>query len=151
MAFAYPDADLKIVSSDGISFFVHKSRMASSSPVFADMFSFPVPDSAASEPSDGVSTVTDTPCVDLTEGSTTLEGLLYFVYHTDNDKDEAVLPFKRFHYYSSPLEEFQRFSALFEAACKYEIDQAQKACVNALQQVSQFFHVKTVPLILFLF
>lgn len=129
MPFTFADADLQIVSSDGISFFVHKSRMARNSHVFADMFDLPAPVTKDSSSS----TLSEIACVDLTESSTTLEDLLHFVYQTEKVDPATMLLFKRVQHYTSPLEEFQRFSSLFEASCKYEIDPAQQACAKALQ------------------
>jgi hypothetical protein len=78
------------------------------------------------------------PSVELTEGSDTLEDLLHFIYDTDMVKPDTMLLFSKSHRYTSPLDEYQRLSALFEASCKYEVESAQRAVVDALQWVLIF-------------
>jgi BTB/POZ domain len=132
-SFIFLDADLHITSSDGIMYHVHKHRM-STSPVFADMFSLPTPEDETQvhNDSDDKSRLSGT-SVELTESSDTLEQLLHFIYETDMVKPETMLLFNSSKRYTSPLDEYQRLAALFEAACKYEVEPAQRAVVDALQ------------------
>lgn len=134
-SFIFLDADLHITSSDGITYHVHKNRM-SQSPVFADMFSLPTPtedDVNALHDSDEKSRLSGGTSVELTESSETLEQLLHFIYDTEMVKPDTMMLFdnskRRF---TSPLDEYQRLAALFEAACKYEVESAQRAVVDAL-------------------
>jgi len=71
--------------------------------------------------------------VELTESSETLEQLLHFIYETDMVKPETMLLFNKSKRYTSPLDEYQRLAALFEAACKYEVEPAQRAVMDALR------------------
>jgi len=121
-SFIYSDSDLHIASSDGISFHVHKTRMSLASPVFADMFSFPAPGPVEYARCTEAS-------VELTESSRTLEDLLHFIYNTDKVKPDTMLLFNES---KNPLEQYQRLASLFEAACKYEVEFAQRAIVDAL-------------------
>jgi hypothetical protein len=137
ISFVYSDSDLHIASSDGISFHVHKKRMSLASPVFADMFSFPTPDPVECAATPTV-TLKETPrrteaSVELTESSGTLEDLLHFIYDTDKVKPDTMLLFNESRRYTSPLDQYQRLASLFEAACKYEVESAQRAVVDALQ------------------
>jgi hypothetical protein len=106
----------------------------STSPVFADMFSLPTPEDETQvhNDSDDKSRLKGT-SVELTESSDTLEQLLHFIYETDMVKPETMLLFNSSKRYTSPLDEYQRLAALFEAACKYEVEPAQRAVVDALQ------------------
>jgi hypothetical protein len=134
-SFVFLDADLHITSSDGIAYHVHKHRM-SISPVFADMFSLPTPedDTQVHNDSDDKAKLLGT-SVELTESSETLEQLLHFIYDTDMVKPGSMLLFNSSKRYMSPLDEYQRLAALFEAACKYEVEPAQRTVVDALQCV----------------
>lgn len=137
-SFIFADSDLHVQASDGITFHVHKKRMSLASPVFADMLSFPSPalgkhvehdsDDPKASPSRSLNA-----SVELTESSDTLEDLLHFIYDTDMVKPDTMLLFNKSHRYTSPLDEYQRLSALFEASCKYEVEAAQRAVVDALQ------------------
>lgn len=123
--FVYSDSDLVIAASDGVVFHVHKKRMSLASPVFADMFSLAEPGNDKRDPVQA--------SVELTETSDTLEDLLHFIYETDKVKPDAKALFNDSKRIISPLEQYQRLSSLFEAACKYEIDSAQRAVEDALQ------------------
>ncbi|KAG8759596.1 hypothetical protein FRC14_005461, partial [Serendipita sp. 396] len=134
--FIFADSDLSITSSDGVRFHVHKDRMSQASPVFADMFSFPCPEHVERETSPSQSdSKSGVASVELTEASGTLQDLLHFIYDTDMVKPDTMLLFNKNKRFTSPFEEYQRFSTLFEAACKYEVDPAQKAAVEALQSL----------------
>ncbi|KAG8819174.1 hypothetical protein FRC17_010579 [Serendipita sp. 399] len=110
--------------------------MSQASPVFADMFSFPCPEHAEREKSPSSNQSNSTVAsVELTEASGTLQDLLHFIYDTDMVKPDTMLLFNKDKRFTSPFEEYQRFSVLFEAACKYEVDPAQKAAVDALQSL----------------
>lgn len=126
-SFIYSDSDLHIASSDGISFHVHKTRMSLASPVFADMFSFPAP--VPVEYATNEMPRCTQASVELTESSRTLEDLLHFIYNTDKVKPDTMLLFNES---KNPLEQYQRLASLFEAACKYEVELAQRAIVDAL-------------------
>lgn len=128
-SFIFLDADLHLTSSDGITYHVHKNRM-SQSPVFADMFSLPTLED--DNESDEISRLSGK-SVELTESSETLDQLLHFIYDTDMVKPEKMLLFDSSKRYTSPLDQYQRLAALFEAACKYEVESAQRASVDALQ------------------
>lgn len=143
-SFFFQDYDLEITSSDGILFHVHKQRMSQCSPVFADMFSMPTPSASATTTLErklnGTNDNADdkkrsVATVELTESSDTLEDLLHFVYETDQVKPGSITLFDRKQRFMPPIEEYQRFSALFEASCKYEIETAQTAAVTGLTYV----------------
>ncbi|KLO06555.1 hypothetical protein SCHPADRAFT_861322 [Schizopora paradoxa] len=71
-AYKHADADLKLMSSDGVVFFVHSVILRLASPVFADMVSMPQPSTP------GSSTSLDT--VELTELADVLAALLDSMY-----------------------------------------------------------------------
>lgn len=98
------------------------------------MFSFPAPDHVDHVPSTNIKEISRKEAsVELTESSDTLEDLFHFIYDTDQVKPDTMLLFNQSKRYMSPLEQYGRLSALFEAACKYEVDSAQRAVVDALQ------------------
>ncbi|CCA73613.1 hypothetical protein PIIN_07566 [Serendipita indica DSM 11827] len=126
-SFYFPDGDLVIKASDNILLRVHKAKMATASAVFADMFSFPTPEKEKSDDTTHVDA-----SVELTESSSTLDDLLTFIY---DDKSTSSVLLDKNTRFTSPMEDYERYSSLFEAACKYEVVRAQGAAVDALQSL----------------
>jgi len=130
--FQFQDADIILVCSDGVTFRVHKSTLAKSSPVFDDMFVFgnEPPDSSEGGPTQqNLKLSSDPQVVELTETADVLEQLLNFIYA---NQDEEIKLTKSTTYIP-PLEEYQRVSRIFEASCKYEVENAQAAATDALR------------------
>ncbi|KAF7985186.1 hypothetical protein HWV62_7788 [Athelia sp. TMB] len=103
--FKETSADLIIKSSDNMSFRVHKIILSLSSPTFATMFTLPAP------PSD------DTPIVDVSEGSETLQHLLQFCYPAPDPEIKSP----------------QGVQAVLEAATKYEMDAIKERVAKRLE------------------
>jgi len=121
-----------LVCSDGTTFRVHKSTLAKRSPVFEDMFLFGTgppnsPEGITTQRSSKLSS--DLQVVELTETAEVLEQLLVYIYA--NQDEEIKL--KKSTTYIPPLEEYQRVSRIFEASCKYEVENAQAATADALR------------------
>ena len=130
--FQFQDADIILMCSDGVTFRVHKSTLAKSSSVFDDMFIFgsESPDSSEGGPTQQNSELSsDLQVVELTETSDVLEQLLYFIYASQDEE----IKLKKRTVYIPPLEEYQRVSRIFEASCKYEVENAQIAAADALR------------------
>jgi hypothetical protein len=133
--FQYQDADIMLVCSDGITFRVHKSTLARSSPVFEDMFVFgsEPPESSEGGPAQRNSKLSsDLQMVELTETAEVLEQLLYFIYAGQDEETKL----KKSTTYMPPLEEYQQVSQIFEVSCKYEVETAQVAAADALRYMS---------------
>ena len=94
-------ADVIVRSSDHVDFRVHKSILASSSPVFNDMFSLPKPSS--NEAVDGL------PIVQLSEDAELVRGLLTALYPIPSEMPAS----------------YDRILALLAAAQKYDMDTVQ--------------------------
>jgi hypothetical protein len=71
-SFDYDDADVTLRSSDKVDFHVHKIILSLSSPFFKSMFLLKQPNESSSEK--------HRPVVDMSEGCTTIEALLAFIY-----------------------------------------------------------------------
>lgn len=130
--FQFQDADIMLVCSDGVTFRVHKSTLAKSSPVFEDMFVFGsnALDNFEGGPAQRNSKLSSDPqMVELTETAEVLEQLLNFIYASQNED----IRLKRSQTYIPPLEEYQWVSRIFEASCKYEVESAQTAAADALR------------------
>jgi len=127
--FQFQDADIMLLCSDGITFRVHKSTLAKSSPVFEDMFVFSSepPDSSEGGLTQRDSKLSSDPqVVELTETAEVLEQLLNYIYASQDELKKSTT-------YMPPLEEYQRVSRIFEASCKYEVESAQVAAAGALR------------------
>ncbi|KZT64995.1 hypothetical protein DAEQUDRAFT_814611 [Daedalea quercina L-15889] len=99
--FNKPTADLILRSSDRMNFRVRKAILAEASPVFEDMFTFPLPQSP-DEPAGSP------PVVDMAEDGHTLEGLLSLCY-----------PIRKM-----PIQSLEEATILLDAARKYSMDGA---------------------------
>jgi hypothetical protein len=130
--FQFQDADIRLVCTDGVTFHVHKSTLAKSSPVFEDMFMFgsqPPDSSEGGAVQQNSKLSSDLQVVELTETADVLEQLLNFIYASQDEE----IKLKKSSTYIPPLEEYQRVSRIFEASCKYEVESAQAAAAEALR------------------
>ena len=130
--FQFQDADIMIVCGDGVTFRVHKSTLAKGSAVFDDMFMFgsEPPDSSEGGPTQQNSDLSsDLQVVELMETADVLEQLLIFIYASQGEE----IKLKKSTTYTPPLKEYQRVSRIFEASCKYEVENAQAATADALR------------------
>ena len=130
--FQFQDADIMIVCSDGVAFRVHKSTLAKGSPVFEDMFMFgnEPPNSSEGVPTRQKSNLSsDLQVVELMETADVLEQLLKFIYASQGEE----IKLKKSTTYVPPLKEYQGVSRIFEASCKYEVENAQAATADALR------------------
>ena len=94
-------ADVMLQSSDHAKFLVHKAILASSSPVFKDMFSLPQPQNSGSV--DGL------PVVDISEDSELVGSLITFLYPIPSEIPTS----------------WDRILALLSAAQKYDMGAVQ--------------------------
>ncbi|KAI0044362.1 hypothetical protein FA95DRAFT_1562297 [Auriscalpium vulgare] len=102
-------ADIILRSSHGEDFYVHKAVLSTTSSLFWDMFSLPVPQTSThSDTADKPTGNFDTslPIVCMSEESQTLDDLITAVY-------EPIC--------LRSIESFDRFAALLEALQKYEV------------------------------